>query len=259
MRIRAVRKRFARTGPWVLDGIDATLPAGAVTLLVGGNGSGKSTLLRVVAGASVPTRGRVDRPPGPVGYVPERLPADIRMTAGQYVRHLARIRGAAPERALARLDRLELRPGPNVPVGELSRGNRQKVALAVALLGPTAVLVLDEPYGGLDGPAGQALTGLVAQARGAGTAVLLSGHDPAVFPAADTVLRISGGRLTGADGAAVLTRLVLRRRSADAITVPGGEWDAGRELLTVLTPDPDAVLRAALAGGWSFVEGLVRS
>jgi ABC-2 type transport system ATP-binding protein len=255
VRIQGVRKRFSRTGPWVLDGVDATLPAGAVTLLVGGNGSGKSTLLRVVAGASAPTRGRVVRPPGPVGYVPERLPADIRMTARQYVRHLARIQGTAFPDTL--LDRLSLAPGPDVPVGELSRGNRQKVALAVALAGPTAVLVLDEPYGGLDGPAAQVLTGLVAAARGTGTAVLISGHDPAVFPAADAVLRIAGGRLTGA-GEAMPTRLVLRRVDPSAVPLDG-DWDAGRELLTVLTPDPDAVLRAALAGGWSFVEGLVRS
>jgi ABC-type multidrug transport system ATPase subunit len=144
-----------------------------------------------------------------------------------------------------------------VPVGELSRGNSQKVALTQALLGPTAVLVLDEPYAGLDPTAAQALTGLLLDARAGGTVVVLSGHDPAVFPAADVVLRLAAGRLAGTGP--VRTRLVLRRREPDAVPVPGGTWDAGRGLLTVLTADPDAVLREALAGGWSFVEGLVRS
>jgi ABC-type multidrug transport system ATPase subunit len=255
--VQGVRKRFSRTGPWVLDGIDAQLGAGAVTLVVGANGSGKSTLLRTVAGASAPTRGRVLRPPGQVGYVPERLPAEIRMTARQYVRHLARIRGVGVGRAVELLDRLGLRPGPDAPVGELSRGNSQKVALAQALLGPTAVLVLDEPYGGLDPAAAQALTGLLLDACAAGAAVVLSGQDPAVFPAADAVFRLVDGRLAGTGP--VRTRLVLRRRDPDAVPLPGASWDAGRGLLTLVTADPDAVLREALAGGWSFVEGLVRS
>ena len=259
VRVERVRKRYSRSGRWVLDGIDATLPGGAVTLVVGGNGSGKTTLLRTVAGASTPSAGRVVRPRGPVGYVPERLPAELRMTARQYVRHMARLRRLpdGAERAASLFDRLGLRPGPDVPVGELSRGNSQKVALTQALLGPTAVLVLDEPYGGLDPAAAQALTALLLDARTAGTAVVLSGHDPAVFPAADTVVRLADGRLAGSGP--VRTRLVLRRRDPAAVPVAGGSWDPGRGLLTVLTADPDAVLREALAGGWSFVEGLVRS
>ena len=64
VRVERVRKRYSRSGRWVLDGIDATLPGGAVTLVVGGNGSGKTTLLRTVAGASTPSAGRVVRPRG---------------------------------------------------------------------------------------------------------------------------------------------------------------------------------------------------
>ena len=119
------------------------------------------------------------------------------------------------------------------------------------------MLVLDEPYGGLDPAAAQALTALLLDARTAGTAVVLSGHDPAVFPAAEAVVRLADGRLAGSGP--VRTRLVLRRRDPAAVPVAGGSWDPGRGLLTVLTADPDAVLREALAGGWSFVEGLVRS
>lgn len=207
VRVERVCKRYSRSGRWVLDGIDATLPAGAVTLVVGGNGSGKTTLLRTVAGASTPSAGRVVRPRGPVGYVPERLPAELRMTARQYVRHMARLRRLpdGAERAGSLFDRLGLRPGPDVPVGELSRGNSQKVALTQALLGPTAVLVLDEPYGGLDPTAAQALTALLLDARTARTAVVLSGHDPAVFPGrgrgGPAVRRAAGRIRAGADPA----------------------------------------------------------
>jgi ABC-type multidrug transport system ATPase subunit len=262
-----VRKRFSRTGRWVLDGVDAVFGDGAVTLVVGGNGSGKSTLLRTVAGASRPSRGRVIRPPGPVGYVPERLPAELRMTAWQYVRHMGRLRGlpagAVIERAGELFERLALRPGPDSPVGELSKGNSQKVALTQALLAPTRVLVLDEPYAGLDPDAAEALTGLVLAARTTGTAVLLSGHEAAVFPGADVVFRLRDGRLAGVGGPG-RTRLVLRRRDARAAFPEIGEasWDPGRGLLVVLTDDPDTVLRRALGDGWSFVAGsaeLVRS
>lgn len=258
VRLLGVRKRFARTGPWVLDGIDAELDAGAVTLVVGRNGSGKSTLLRTVAGASAPSAGRVARPPGPVGYVPERLPAEIRMTARQYVRHMGRLRGlpgtVVASRSAELFERLGLEPGPEWSVGELSKGNSQKVALTQALLGPTRVLVLDEPYAGLDPAAEHALTGLVLAARDDGTAVVLSGHSPEVFPAADAVLELAGGRL--GPPIAPRTRLVLRRVSASALPPADGTWDEGRQLLVVVTAAPDAVLRAALTGGWSFVEGV---
>lgn len=272
--VRGVWKRFARSDRWVLHGIDAVLDPGAVTVVVGGNGSGKSTLLRTVAGASPPTRGRVVRPPGPVGYVPERLPTAIRMDAWHYVRHMGRLRGmpvrAVDARAGQLFERLGLRPGPTVPVGRLSKGNSQKVALTQALLAPTRLLVLDEPYSGLDPVAEQVLTELVLEARAARTAVLLSAHDPGVFPAADVLFQLVDGRLAGlaavpAGGppAPARTRLVLRPRDRGATPaaraalpgIEGSDWDERRALLTVWTAAPDLVLRHALTVGWSFVEG----
>jgi energy-coupling factor transporter ATP-binding protein EcfA2 len=127
------------------------------------------------------------------------------------------------------------------------------------------VLVLDEPFSGLDPAAEGALAALVGQARAAGTAVLLSGHDPAVFPAADAVLGLARGRLGAPPPAAAVTgtRLLLRRRddraAPAAVTgLPGvgqPSWDPERGLLGLVTTDPDLVLHRALAGGWSFVLG----
>jgi energy-coupling factor transporter ATP-binding protein EcfA2 len=82
--VRGVWKRYSRSRPRVLRGVDLTVDAGTVHVVVGGNGSGKSTLLRVAAGASVPSRGTVRRPAS-VAYVPERLPADQRLTARHYL------------------------------------------------------------------------------------------------------------------------------------------------------------------------------
>lgn len=148
-----LRKRFSRQGRWVLDGVDLSLVRGTTTVVLGGNGSGKSTLLRIIAGASLPSSGRVTGRPRTVGYVPERLPAQLRMTARQYVAHLAGIRGAGPdaaERAENLFDRFGLTPGPDLPITSLSKGNRQKVSLIQALVVPVGLLVLDEPFSGLD-------------------------------------------------------------------------------------------------------------
>jgi len=108
VRVEGLRKRYSRSGRWVLDGIDATLAGGAVTLVIGGNGAGKTTLLRSVAGASTPSAGRVVRPEGPVGYVPERLPVEgradrggVRGVAEPAAGEPARVRRARRDRAAA--------------------------------------------------------------------------------------------------------------------------------------------------------------
>jgi ABC-type Mn2+/Zn2+ transport system ATPase subunit len=177
-----VRKRYGRRGRWVLDGVDLTVPAGAVTVVAGGNGSGKTTLLQVLAGASLPTAGRVHGRPPAVAYVPERLPAHGPMTAAEYLGHLGRIRRLPADTVRTRsaelFDLLALAPGPDVPVASLSKGNAQKVALAQAFLAPVGLLLLDEPQAGLDQPARRALGDLVRQACRRGAAVVVSAHRP---------------------------------------------------------------------------------
>ena len=278
---RGVGKRFSRSGRWVLAGVDFAAWAGTVSVIAGGNGSGKSTLLRIVANASRPTRGSVQRVAGPVGYVPERLPAQLRMTAQEYVTHLGRVRGlersVVLDRSRALFDRLELTPGPGVPVGELSKGNRQKVALTQAFLVPPRLLVLDEPFSGLDEQSGLELVGLVGEARWAGTAVVLSAHQATVLPAADAVHLLSGGALrpltavapepaggwTAGQPRAARRRLVLRAvtptLSPDDLAGTSGvlatDYDPDRGLLTVLTADADRLLVLALSAGWSFHSG----
>ncbi len=178
--LRDVRKRYTRRGPWVLDGADLELAPATVTLVEGGNGSGKSTLLRVAGGLTAPTQGTVHKP-RTVAFVPERQPAAIRFTGEEYLAHLGRIRGSKAQAAIVRAAELcgdlGVRPGPHVPMDQLSKGNRQKLFFAQAFLCPSDLLVLDEPLSGLDSAAVPVARALMAQARSDGAMILLTSHD----------------------------------------------------------------------------------
>ncbi|GAA3462898.1 ABC transporter ATP-binding protein [Saccharothrix longispora] len=168
VRLDRIGKRYGR-GPWVLRDFTLDVDPGEVVALRGGNGSGKSTALRVAAGVTAPSSGRVERGPS-VGYVPERFPTGVRLSAHDYLRHLAAVRGVPVRREL--LDDLGFVGDPDAPLATLSKGNAQKVALVQALHA-TDLLVLDEPWSGLDAAAGAVLVELVAAS---GAAVVLTDH-----------------------------------------------------------------------------------
>jgi ABC-2 type transport system ATP-binding protein len=253
---RGVRKRYARRGPWVLDRIDLVATPGTTTLIHGGNGSGKSTLLRIAAGVIDPTAGTVDRPAGSTAYVPERAPSLIRMSASQYVGHMGRIRGLDARRCASRaaelFARLALAPGPDVPVPELSKGNRQKVMLAQAFLEPVALLAFDEPFAGLDRDAHTTLLDLLDDARAGGTAVIVTGHSAVGVPA-DRVLRIADGSLyeERRDAAGPAARALRGRPEPDVGTRVELTRGAQRAVVVVEPGASDDLLRRALASGWS--------
>jgi ABC-type multidrug transport system ATPase subunit len=257
--VQGVRKRYSRRGPWVLDGVDLVVESGVVTVIVAGNGVGKSTLLRIVAGASLPSSGQVTGRPRVVGYIPERAPAALRMTARQYLTHIGRIRGiSAPsvERRTAELsERLGLVPGPTVPIASLSKGNGQKVAVMQAFLAPPELLVVDEPATGLDATATAELTKLIAEAEEGGAAILMSAHQSAV-PAGGKLYRLIEGKLVTEAGRSMRVTLRATRTGlstkdfaglADVLAVQPGQ-------VMLHTDDPDKLLLWALAEGWSLVE-----
>ncbi|RZS43255.1 ABC-type multidrug transport system ATPase subunit [Herbihabitans rhizosphaerae] len=193
--MEAVRKRFVG-GPVVLDGVNLTVAAGEVTVLTGSNGSGKSTLLQIVAGLLRPTSGRVSGVPSRVGYLPERFPGGVRLSASAYLRHMAAIRGESAGRARTVLARLDFSDEIDVPISVLSKGNAQKVALAQALGSESAALVLDEPWSGLDPSAAQTMSTLLSERAQAGSAVLVtdhSGHSTEVAPVRP--LRVHEGKV----------------------------------------------------------------
>ena len=274
--LAGVRKRFSRGGRWVLDGIDLTAGPGQLTVITGGNGSGKSTLLRVMAGASRAGQGHVQRPAGAAAYVPERLPGRLRLTPRQYLAHMGRIRGLSPSQIAGRaeelLHRLALAPGPDVPIGTLSRGNAQKTALAQALLAPVRLLVLDEPYGGLDDEALAAAVALVDEAAAGGAVVVLAAPElDAAAHRPGTWFQLTGGRLQAREAApapgspvmsVTLTAAALTLSAAapqlsagELTALPGvlsARADAAGRRLEVRTTAADALLRCALGAGWSL-------
>ena len=147
---RAVARRFGRQV--ALEPTTLEIDGGEVLALVGPNGAGKSTLLALLAGALEPSSGRVElRPDVRVGWTPQRPAHYGRLSARQNLELFARLEGEPDAAAAARrlLEAYEL-PGDDRPSSSLSVGNRQRLNLAITMLGAPNVLLLDEPTASLD-------------------------------------------------------------------------------------------------------------
>ncbi|MGV9215854.1 ABC transporter ATP-binding protein [Micromonospora sp. RB23] len=180
MRLENVWLRYHRRGPWVLRDVDARIGPGEVAVVLGRNGVGKSTLLQVAAGVLRPARGRVVDRPARVGWVPERFPADQPFTVSRYLTGMARAAGlgrsAADEAVTTWMQRLGLDAFRSVRLPELSKGTAQKVGLAQAMLRTPGLLVLDEPWEGLDAATRELVPVLIDEVLADGGTVLVSDH-----------------------------------------------------------------------------------
>jgi heme ABC exporter ATP-binding subunit CcmA len=217
-----------------LVGIDLTIPAGASVALMGGNGAGKSTLLRVIAGLAAPTMGTVRlagvdrRRAGPglralVGFVAHESMLYADLTVRENLAFHASLHGlgeAAVEEAAARFD---VAHALDRTVRVLSRGNRQRASLARASLHDPAILLLDEPYTGLDLDSAERLTAIIGDLHRRGRTVVMSVHDAAHAVQADRLVVLADGRIVVdrpvgedacADGVAALLRAASRHRSS---------------------------------------------
>jgi ABC-2 type transport system ATP-binding protein len=256
IRLEGVGKRYGR-GDFVLHDVDLSVEPGHVVGILGSNGSGKSTLLRIMAGVSHATTGSLTGIPR-IGYLPDRFPAGQRMGARAYLRHMARIRGLTDLSVIdPLLERLALVGGPAAPLRTLSRGNAQKVGLAQAVMIRPDLLILDEPWSGLDVGTHAILGELVAETRARGASVVFTDHrPPVVHDHADVVHLMDSGRLT-AESAEPTTRIVLRGRGTEWADEPGVRHavaEGAQVVLTVEVARVDAVLLRALKDGWSVRE-----
>ncbi len=200
-------------------GFDLSLPAGAAVALVGRNGAGKSSTLRVLAGVIPPTAGTVvvagidaasDQAgvQARVGYCPDMGGLIPRATPWEHLQLAATLRGLAPgwqSRAADLLDRFDLTGAADRVTAGFSHGMGRRLSVVLAAFHEPAVLLLDEPFDGVDPLGVDATLDLVRDLRATGTAVLLSTHLLALaVKACDEAVVLRHGRVVAAAPAAEL-------------------------------------------------------
>lgn len=134
----------------VLQDVSLDIPAGQIVGLLGPNGAGKSTLMKILIGLWRADSGSVTVPDR-IGYLPENNPLYEEMYVTEYLEFMAQMTPCSVSKAVSELiERVGLRPEAHKHIRELSKGYRQRVGLAQALLGDPQLLILDEPTTGLD-------------------------------------------------------------------------------------------------------------
>jgi heme exporter protein A len=221
--VSGVSRAFGRRR--AVDGVDLTLVSGDCLALFGPNGAGKTTLLRIIAGLLKPTSGTV-RVGGrelrsdaaaraQVGLISHQSMLYRALTARENVEFAARLYGVPDPRAAAlrALERMRVADRADTPVRALSRGLQQRVSIARAIAHEPRVVLLDEPYTGLDAAGGAALTDMLQLLREHGASLLLVTHavDEGLAVASHAAVML-GGHIVRRDACAALD---ARRYQAD--------------------------------------------
>ncbi|MFC0219896.1 ABC transporter ATP-binding protein [Pseudochelatococcus lubricantis] len=179
-------KQYGRVN--AVQDVSLTLHAGETVALVGHNGAGKTTLIKLMLGLIRPTAGAVrvlggDPARGSasarrrLGYLPESVSFHLALTGRETLAFYARLKRVGPKQADALFERVGLAPAAvDRPVHTYSKGMRQRLGLAQALLGEPRVLFLDEPTSGLDPALRRHFYDLIEELRAGGATVLLSSH-----------------------------------------------------------------------------------
>lgn len=209
--LRDVSKTIGRKT--IVHPLSLTLQAGHVLALCGGNGAGKSTILRMIIGSIRPTTGTIalggltwhdDRRAyaEQIGYMPDEFNFGLALTARETIRFYASLRGVGPTRAEEVLAAVGLAEAADMKIAAFSKGMRQRLLFAQALLASPKLLVLDEPTNGLDPYWMRAFVELAKESKERGQAIVFSTHhlevaeevaDHAVFLDAGRV--VSNGRI----------------------------------------------------------------
>jgi ABC-2 type transport system ATP-binding protein len=274
--VLAVVGAAKRFGPVVaLDGASLEVPRGRIVGFLGPNGAGKTTAMRSVFGLVELDAGEVTWDGRPVdrqarlrfGYMPEERGLYAKMPAAVQLAYFAELHGLrrpeARAAALGWLGRLGLADRESTAVERLSHGNQQRVQLAAALVHTPELLVLDEPFAGLDPVAVETLGAILRAEAARGAAVLFSSHQlDLVEDLCEDVTIVAAGRVVAAGPLAELraradrVRIDLDVEGAPegwAPDVPGAELLEGRDgsirLLAASGVDPHAVLEQARAVG----------
>ena len=270
--LSGLSKRFGSLQ--ALDDLSLSLDRGEIVGFVGANGAGKSTTMRIVMGVLHADAGTVTWKGTPVdaairrgiGYMPEERGLYPRMKVAEQLIYLARLHGLSASAAKAAANRwterlgLEERRGDEVQ--SLSLGNQQRVQLAAALVSDPELLILDEPFSGLDPVAVDVMSQVIQERAAAGVPTLFSSHQlDVVERLCNRVVIIRSGRLV-ADGTipelqateAPRWRVVVEQAAGSApveaaslnLTAPAVELDdAGRLVITAAGADEQELLSTA--------------
>ena len=271
IRLEGVTKRFGHHT--AVDHLDLEIPAGCIYGLLGPNGSGKTTTIRMIMGILLPDEGRVslfgadpdETRRRRVGYLPEERGVYKKMKVVDLLVFLAEIRGVpratGRARSLAWLERLQLSAWADRRVEDLSKGMQQKVQFIGTVLHEPTLLILDEPFSGLDPINQDVLEEIVLEFRARGATILFSTHlmEQAERLCERVCLISRSRRILNGD----LKELKRReRRGVVAVSFDGpDDWLAGPEVarredtsdgvhLTLADhADPQQILRRGVASG----------
>jgi ABC-2 type transport system ATP-binding protein len=220
IKIEHVSKRYRTVH--ALQDFNLEIPQGTIYGLIGPNGAGKTTLIRILAALLMPTTGevwfdqeRISRSPGAiqrkVGYMPDFFGVYSDLTASEYLEFYAGIhaipRKQQPQLIHDLLELVDLASRANAPVESLSRGMKQRLCLARALVHDPEVLLLDEPASGLDPRARVELRELLKTLQGMGKTIIISSHILLELAEMCTdIAIIQAGRLMAAGSVEEVTR-----------------------------------------------------
>lgn len=265
--ISRLTKRFGDFA--ALDDVSVTVAAGERVALLGHNGAGKSTMMKIILGLLPPTGGEVTvcgHTPGSaaarvdVAYLPENAAFHPALTGLEMVTHYLRLRGEPTAVAMGLLEKVGLAHAAKRRIGTYSKGMRQRVGLAQALIGLPRLLVLDEPTSGLDPVSRRDFYALLDGLAADGASILLSSHALTEVEArTDRMLILSRGHLVAEGTLSDLRRMAdlpvaVHLRPADGADLSGAFPDAirrGAELHLTCRPDEKLALlgRIAALGG----------
>jgi ABC-2 type transport system ATP-binding protein len=206
LELRGLSRSYGQT--IALDGLSLDVPDGEVVGFVGPNGAGKTTAMRIALGVLEPDAGEVLRNGAPAtrqqqrefGYMPEERGLYPKMRVDRHLRYLAMLHGreqsAAGAAAARWIERLGIAAHAEQRIEELSLGNQQRVQLAAALVHDPPVLILDEPFSGLDPIGTDVMSEVLAERAADGVAVIFSSHQlELVERVCDRVAIINRGRM----------------------------------------------------------------
>ena len=228
-----------------VDGISFSIQTGEIVGLLGPNGAGKTTTMRMIAGYLEPTSGCVEvdgldvtvngvQTKAKIGYMPESAPLYSDMIVYDYLCYIADTLGKDKKEKVPELARIcGLKDQMHKNIGDLSRGNRQRVGLAHALMGDPEILILDEPTSGLDPNQVSEVRSLIREIGKTRTVIISTHILSEVEMLCNRVIIISGGKKV-ADSPTALLRQSYGQKAAVVLTVGGPSAEDAKSALETL-------------------------